>query len=286
MKRYKKVKIASIFGIVGNLLLFIFKLVVSLMSKSEAMMADTFNSGGDIASSIITYIGNKIASVPSDEDHNLGHGKAEYIYSMLISLIMILVSLTIVRSSVSSIISKRTYTFSIYLIIVCIITIITKLVLYIYTNKIAKEENNLLMEANSKDHRNDILLTLLNLISVIFAKHNIFYLDGIIGLFISIWIIVSSIKIFKQSYDVLMDKTISEETRNKVLEIVNNYEEIVKVQHFNATPVGYRYQISLTIFIDGNMSTYESHEVADKLEKEIIEKIDEIYLAVIHVNPI
>lgn len=286
MKRYKKVKIASIFGIIGNLLLFIFKLVVSLMSKSEAMMADTFNSGGDIASSIITYIGNKIASVPSDEDHNLGHGKAEYIYSMLISLLMILVSLTIVRSSVSSIISKKTYTFSIYLIVVCIITIITKLVLYIYTNKIAKEENNLLMEANSKDHRNDILLTLLNLISVIFAKHNIFYLDGIIGLFISIWIIVSSIKIFKQSYDVLMDKTISEETRNKVLEIVNNYEEIVKVQHFNATPVGYRYQISLTIFIDGNMSTYESHEVADKLEKEIIEKIDEIYLAVIHVNPI
>lgn len=286
MKRYKKVKIASIFGIIGNLLLFIFKLVVSLMSKSEAMMADTFNSGGDIASSIITYIGNRIASVPSDEDHNLGHGKAEYIYSMLISLLMILVSLTIVRSSVSSIISKRTYTFSIYLIVVCIITIITKLVLYIYTNKIAKEENNLLMEANSKDHRNDILLTLLNLISVIFAKHNIFYLDGIIGLFISIWIIVSSIKIFKQSYDVLMDKTISEETRNKVLEIVNNYEEIVKVQHFNATPVGYRYQISLTIFIDGNMSTYESHEVADKLEKEIIEKIDEIYLAVIHVNPI
>ena len=286
MKRYKKVKIASIFGIIGNLLLFIFKLVVSLMSKSEAMMADTFNSGGDIASSIITYIGNKIASVPSDEDHNLGHGKAEYIYSMLISLLMILVSLTIVRSSVSSIISKKTYAFSIYLIVVCIITIITKLILYIYTNKIAKEENNLLMEANSKDHRNDILLTLLNLISVIFAKHNIFYLDGIIGLFISIWIIVSSIKIFKQSYDVLMDKTISEETRNKVLEIVNNYEEIVKVQHFNATPVGYRYQISLTIFIDGNMSTYESHEVADKLEKEIIEKIDEIYLAVIHVNPI
>ncbi len=286
MERYKKVRIASILGIVGNLLLFIFKLIVSIISKSEAMIADTFNSGGDIASSLITYIGNKIASVPSDEDHNLGHGKAEYIYSMLISLMMILVSLTIVKSSISSLINKNTYTFSIHLIIVCIITIIVKLFLYIYTNKIAKKENNLLMEANSKDHRNDILLTTLNLISVIFAKYGIFYLDGIIGLFISIWIIISSSKLFKQSYDVLMDKTITEETRNKVLEIVDGYKEIKKVQHFNATPVGYKYQISLTIFVDGNMSTYDSHQIADNLEKEIINKLDEIYLVVIHVNPI
>ena len=83
-----------------------------------------------------------------------------------------------------------------------------------------------------------------------------------------------------------MDKSISDDTKQKVLKIINKYPEVKKVNHFNSTPVGYRYQISFTIFVDGKMSTYDSHEIADKLEKEITNKFDDIYLTVIHVNPI
>ena len=165
MNRYIKVKIASILGILGNIFLFLIKLAASLLSKSESMLADTFNSGGDIFSSTITFIGNKIASKPRDDDHDLGHGKAEYIFSLLISISMIVLSLMIIKSSIMSIIKRESIIYSNYLIYVCIITIIVKLSLYIYTNKIAKEENNLLMKANSKDHINDVLLTTLNLIS-------------------------------------------------------------------------------------------------------------------------
>ena len=77
-----------------------------------------------------------------------------------------------------------------------------------------------------------------------------------------------------------------EETKKKVYEIIKNYKEIKKINHFNATPVGYRYQISFTIFVDGNLSTFESHKIADRLEDEIEKKVEEIYLTVIHVNPI
>ena len=66
---------------------------------------------------------------------------------------------------------------------------------------------------------------------------------------------------------------------------IEKYKEIKKVEHFNATPVGYKYQISFTIYVDGNLSTFESHEIANRLEKEL-SKLDEIYLTVIHVNPI
>jgi divalent metal cation (Fe/Co/Zn/Cd) transporter len=83
-----------------------------------------------------------------------------------------------------------------------------------------------------------------------------------------------------------MDKTIGQETKDKVLNIVEEHDEILKIQHFNATPVGYRYQVSFSIFVDGNLSTFESHDIANKLEKEIDEKVPEIYLTVIHVNPI
>jgi len=286
MNRYKKVKKASLFGIIGNIFLFVIKMLISLFINSQAMLADTLNSGGDILSSIITFIGNKIASKPSDDDHNLGHGKAEYIYSMLISEIIILSFLSILKSSIINLINKEIYTFSYWLIIICLITIVIKLFLYLYTKTIAKEENNLLIKANSIDHRNDMIITFLNLISIIFAYFNIYYIDSIVAIIISLWIIISSIKLFIQSYDVLMDKAISEETKNKVLEIINSHKEIVRIQHFNSTPVGYKYQISFTIFVDGNLTTFESHKIADDLEKEIDTKIDEIYLTVIHVNPI
>ena len=82
-----------------------------------------------------------------------------------------------------------------------------------------------------------------------------------------------------------MDKSIDEQGRHKVLEIVKKHQEIKQIDHFNATPVGYRYQISFTIFVDGNLSTFESHEIANKLEKEL-DQLEEVYLAVIHVNPI
>ena len=282
MDRFKSARRASTLGIIGNIFLLIIKGTIGLITKSQAMIADSLNSAGDIFSSLMTYIGNKIASLPKDEDHNLGHGKAEYIYSMLISIIMILMALLIIKEGVETLIKNKTYTYSVWLIIISIITIITKLSLYIYTNKIGKKYNNLLVKANAKDHINDCLLTTCTLISCILAKYNIFIFDGIVG----VWILVTGLKIFKESYDVLMDKAISDETKKEVYEIIKKHKEIKRINHFNSTPIGYLYQISFTIFVDGNLTTFESHEIADKLEKEITKNIDEIYLTVIHVNPI
>ncbi len=285
MNRYKKVKTASILGIIGNIFLFIIKLIASIMSKSSSMLADTFNSSSDILSSFITYIGNKISSKPKDEDHDLGHGKAEYIFSLIISITMMILVYTMIKTSIKGIINKELLVYSNYLLFVCIVTIVIKFMLYLYTNKIAKEEKNLLIKASSKDHRNDMFVTMINLLSVVLGKYKIYYVDSVVALLISLWILITAIKIFKESYDVLMDKTISEEARKEVLNIIDKHPEIKKIQHFNATPIGYKYQISLTIFVDGNLSTFDSHKIADDLEKEIVKNIDEIYLAVIHVNP-
>ena len=286
MNKHKKIKIASILGILGNIFLLIIKAVIGFITGSMSMLSDAFNSAGDVASSLMTFIGNKISSKPRDDDHNLGHGKAEYIYSMLISIIMIISSLYIFKSSLMVVINKTIYKYSFWLIIVCIITILVKISLFIYTNEISKKYKNILIKANSRDHLIDVVITSLNLVSCILAIFNIYYLDGIVGIGISLWIIYTSVGIFRESYNVLMDKSISDETKIKVFDIIKGHEEIKRINHFNATPVGYQYQISFTIFVDGNLSTYESHAIADKLEKEITREIDDIYLTVIHVNPI
>ena len=286
MDRYSDIKKASVLGIIGNIFLLCIKATIGFITKSQSMIADAFNSAGDIASSLMTLIGNKIASKPKDKDHNLGHGKAEYIYSMFISIIMIVVGIMLFKDSLYILINKEKYTFSVWLIVVCIVAIIVKFSLYKITNELSKKHNNLLIKANSRDHLNDCVITTLNLISCILSIFNIYLFDGIVGMIISAWIMKTSIVIFIESYNVLMDTSMSLDEKNKVLDIVKSHNEIVKVNHFNSTPVGYKYQISLTIFVDGNLSTFESHKIADDLEKEIINEIDEVYLAIIHVNPI
>ena len=139
MDKFNNIKRASILGIIGNIFLLTIKGLIGFTTGSIAMIGDFFNSAGDIFSSLMTFIGNKIASKPKDEDHDLGHGKAEYIYSMLISIVMILMAYQVFKSAITSLINKDTPNFSIWLIIVCIITIITKLSLYIYTNKLSKK---------------------------------------------------------------------------------------------------------------------------------------------------
>ena len=210
MDRYKSVKKASIFGIVGNIFLLIIKGIIGFITNSQAMIADSVNSAGDIFSSFMTFIGNKIASKPSDDSHNLGHGKAEYIFSMLISLSMIIIAIKLLFSSIDSLINPGNYNFSWMLIVVCIITIFTKLLLYIYTYSLSKKFNNLLIEANAKDHRNDCIVTTFNLIAALLSLKNIMWFDGAVGIGISIWICITGVKIFIESFNVLMDKSISE----------------------------------------------------------------------------
>ena len=132
----------------------------------------------------------------------------------------------VLKDSLKSIFYGSEYTFSIWLIVVCIVTIIVKFLLYLYTNKLYKKHNNLLILANSKDHLNDTIITSLNLISCILSSYNIFFLDGIVGSIISLWIMYTAIKLFIESYNVLMDKSISLETKNKVLDIIKEEKHI------------------------------------------------------------
>ena len=285
MDRFKATKLASLLGILGNLFLLIIKGIIAIISNSQSLLADTFNSAGDILSSLMTYIGNRISSKKADDDHNLGHGKAEYIYSLLISITMLLLSTSVIKSAINTLIHNTKVNYSIWLIIVCIVTIITKLCLFLYTNYLYKKTNNILIKANRTDHRNDTLVTTLTLISIILGSQGVKYIDSIVGILISLWIMISAIELFRESYNVLMDKSIADETKDKVLNLIKEHKEVKKIQHFNSTPIGYKYQISFTIFVDGNLTTFESHKIANHLEKEIGEKFKEIYLTVIHVNP-
>ena len=130
--RFKQTKKVGILGILGNIFLLIIKGTIGFATKSQAMIADSINSAGDIFASLMTFIGNKISSVPQDSDHNFGHGKAEYIFSMFIGLSMIMVSFKLLYDSIKTLIFGSELEFSWLLVVTCFITIGTKLFLYLY----------------------------------------------------------------------------------------------------------------------------------------------------------
>ena len=283
--RFESTKRAGLFGILANIFLLIIKGFIGLICNSQAMIADAVNSASDIFASLMTFIGNKIASEPQDDSHNLGHGKAEYIFSLFISISMIIVSIKLLYNSILSLITGSYINFSFILVIVCIITIIVKILLFIYTNILSKRFNNILLESNKKDHKNDCIVTMFTLISVILSLFNIYWFDGIVGIGISLWICYTGIKIFIESYNILMDKSIDIETKDIILDLIKCYSNVKNIDNFSSLPVGYQYFISFTIFVDGNMSTFDSHNLADTIENEI-NKLDKVYKTIIHVNPI
>ncbi len=284
-KRFSQTKKVGILGILGNIFLLIIKGFIGFSTKSQAMIADSFNSAGDIFASLMTFIGNKISSVPQDEDHNFGHGKAEYIFSMFIGISMFVVSFKLLYDSIYTLIFGSELIFSWLLVITCLITISIKLALYLYTRASAKKFNNILLNANMNDHRNDCIVTTFTLISSLLTLKGIYWFDSLTGIGISIWIGFTGIKFFIESFNVLMDISVDDKTKDLILDIVNSYQDIKEVKSITSSPVGYKYVIVIVICVDGNMSTFDSHALADSVELSI-SALDNVYRTIVHVEPI
>ena len=278
-------QLAGIYGILGNIFLFIIKFITGIFFKSQSMIADSVNSACDIFSSLLTFIGGRISNVPRDEDHNFGHGKAEYIFSMIISLSMISLSIKLLIDTFKTLILGNSITFSWFLIFTCLITVFTKLLLYFYTKTIYLKTNSILVKSNMNDHRNDCFITLASLISIFFSLSNIKWVDSLVGLGISVWICYSGIILFSESYNVLMDKSIDSKTKEEILKIASSLEGIKGIEAIASSPVGNSQSIFIIINVDGNMSTFKSHNLADNLENKI-NSLPNVYKTIVHVNPI
>lgn len=285
MDRFSVAKKVGIIGIIGNAFLFIIKIIVALISRSQSMLADSINSAGDIFASFMTWIGNKISSVPNDEDHNFGHGKAEYLFSMFISISMMLIAIKLLYDSVLSIVLSNKLTFSWILIVVCLITVIIKFALFIYTKKIYEKTENLLVKANMEDHRNDCVITSFTTVAIFLTRYNIYWFDGVVGIGISIWIFIVGLQLFRDSYNVLMDSSIDNKSKDVILSLIKSYPEIKRVGTLYSIPIGCKYVVVVTVYVNGKMATTKSHRVADKLEKRIITEIDKVEKVIVHVEP-
>ena len=283
--REKCIKTVSIIGVIANVFLLGIKGVIGFISGSQAMIADSLNSAGDIFASFMSYVGAKLALKPKDKNHPYGHGKAEYIFSFIISISMILASIFMIKTSIESIVHKKEVVFSYTLLVICVVTIFTKVILYIYTKNKYKETNSILVKASMEDHRNDIFVTVGTLIGVISSYFGIYIVDSIIGIIISFWIIYVGINLLRDSYIVLMDTSLDEKAYEEIIKLVESDENILHVDDVLSKPVGNKYIIILKISMDGDMKLEKAHNIGGKIKEDLINKYDYITDVITHINP-
>ena len=284
MERANAVRRISVWGFMGNVFLLIIKLAIGLSTGSQAMIADGLNSSGDVFSSVMTYIGNQISAKPDDSDHPYGHGKAEYIFSFIISFSFLFVAYIVLKNGIAGLIAVRPVQYSIWLIVVAVTTLLVKTGLYLCASRTGKKYHSLLALANSADHRNDLFITGLTLISIIFSYFKVYYVDAAVGILISFWIGYTGIKVLIASYHVLMDRTLEDEVIHQMRARILATEGVDHLDSIVARPIGEKFLMLIKISVDGNLTVQAGHDISDSVKATIME-FDPVADVLIHLNP-
>ena len=189
--------LASIVGIFCNILLFIVKFIVGLTVHSVSVMADAFNNLSDAGSSLISFVGVKIASKPADEEHPFGHGRMEYISALVVSFLVLEVGFTFLKDSIHKIKSPEILNFQMVSILILILSIGVKLWLGLFNRKLGRKIDSKVMIAMFTDSMGDVLTTSATILSLLFFHFTKINIDGFIGIGVALVVMWAGIGIAK-----------------------------------------------------------------------------------------
>ena len=266
----------SILGIIINLFLIIVKCFAGVIFGSNAILADSLHSFEDMTASVLSFIGAKISAKKQNDKYCFGYGKSEYIFGLLISVFMIVTSIMLVISSIKNIITKNVVVFSYISLIVCLVTIILKFFMCIYSKIKYKKIKSILIKSCILDSRNDVAISLVTMIGIILSYFRITFVDNIIGILIALWIGYTGIKLFISSFEILMDKNINKEYINKIKNDILKNEEVLKIDKICAKPIGSKYILLIVLAINDSKNLKFTVEVLKRIKKSILYKYDDI----------
>ena len=277
--------LASVVGIFCNVLLFSVKLTIGLILSSLAVTADAFNNLSDAASSIISFIGVKMAGKPADAEHPFGHGRIEYIAALIVSFLVIEVGFTFFKSSISKILHPEEISFDLVPIVILILSILVKLWMAFFNNKLGKRIDSKVMLATAADSLGDVITTSATVLSIIICHFTSINVDAIAGLIVSAIVIWSGISIAKDTLEPLIGERVPAELYQKITDIVESYDGIVGTHDLIVHNYGpNRSMATIHAEVPNDINIDVSHEIIDKIERDV--KKDLNILLVIHMDPV
>ncbi len=283
--RLKIGKLAGVTGIICNLILFISKLTISILSGSVSIIADAANNLFDVSSSLITLVGFRLARRTADKEHPYGHARYEYLSGIAVSVIILFVGVELAKSSISKIITPTEIEVSAITFIILILSIGVKLWMAIFYKKTGNLIQSAALKAAALDSRNDVVATFGVLIGTLVSFFFSFNIDGYIGLAVALFILYSGINVAKETVSPLLgkgaDKTLLSQISNAVLcdERVLGFHDLL-IHDYGPG----QYFASVHVEISAEEDPLECHELIDKIESKVLEELG-VHL-VIHYDPV
>lgn len=280
---------AGVMGIISNAVLFAAKLAVSILSGSVAILADAINNLSDLGSSTAAVAGFKLSARPADSEHPYGHARYENITALLIAIFIFAVGIILGKSSVEKIINKQNAVVGTYTFIVLGAAIVIKLVQGLIYRDFGRAIKSQALEASAKDSRNDVIATSAVLLSAVITKLvgavNV-SIDGIFGLAVSIFIVVSAIFMLKSTIDPLIGERPNPELVKKIKDKLSSYEGVIGMHDLmiHTYGAGGRCFALVHVEMSANADVMALHDAVDAMERDFEKELG-IHLT-IHMDPV
>ena len=289
--RFRYGLVAGIFGIISNALLCVFKLIVGIIGNSITIVADAINNFSDAGSSVVTLVGFKLSATPPDNDHPFGHARYEYITSLLVSVTVLFIGILLLKSSIEKCITPEAVSVNVYTYIVLGAAIAMKLVQMLIYLDFSKAISSGALKASAADSRNDVLATVAVLISTIVidvAGDKIspkVSVDGIMGIAVSAFIIVSSILLVKESISPILGEKPSKELVDKITAKILSYDGVIGVHDLVVHSYGENHCFVVAhVEVPQDVEITKSHDVIDNIEHDFW---NEMHVRItIHMDPV
>lgn len=277
--------LAGMVGICCNLLLFASKLFIGILVNSISVMADAFNNLSDAASSIIGFIGIKMAEKPADNDHPFGHGRIEYITAFIVAFLVIQVGFSLFKTSFGKVFHPENMSFKWISILVLLLSVGMKLWLSLFNKKLGKRINSKVMLATSADAMGDVATTSATIFSIGVYGALGLNVDGIVGLIVSVMVMIAGVNIAKDTLAPLIGEAIDPEIYEKISNFVESFDGIVGSHDLIVHNYGpSRSMASIHAEVPNDCNVERTHEIIDRIEREALRSLG-IFL-VIHMDPV
>ncbi len=277
--------LSGIVGIIINILLFVAKFFVGLISSSIAVTADAFNNLSDACSSIITLVCFRMSDNPADKKHPFGHGRIEYISGLVISVVIIITGLEFTKSSIEKAFNPEPILFSYVSLYILLGSIILKLWLGLFNKKLGKMINSSAMKATAMDSLIDVVVTATVIVGMIINYFTGFCIDAYAGIIVALFILFTGINVIKETLDPLIGQAPSENFIDDVNKFVLSYENVIGVHDLMIHNYGPSKTImSLHVEMPSNINIIQLHDTIDDIEKALKSKFK--CQATIHLDPL
>lgn len=266
-------KNASFVGIFLNILLTVVKALIGFLTGSISIVADSINNLSDTASSIVSLIGISLSAKPSDEEHPYGHGRGEYLATLIVAAFILFVGFNMLKSSIDNILNPKPVGFSYVLLGILILSLGVKFWMYKFYTKVGKKINSSPLVATGIDSINDVLVTSVVIISFIFSRFTTLPIDGIAGIFVCIVILKNGIDLIREMTDELLGAQVDPETLKEIQELFLSYDEIIETHDLYIHSYGpNKKYASIDAVVRNDANIVEIHNVFDEIEHEVLDR--------------